>query len=155
MRNRPRTVIWVQDLYSLGVKETNQGGATTARAMQAIESRTLKSADLVVVIHSRFATYVENVLGVEPARIKVVRNWTHLPQMLETDLPSLRAELGWHHDDTVVLHAGNMGSKQGLGNVIAAARLAEEQGARVMFVLLGDGNQRKNLEDSAVGLARI
>jgi glycosyltransferase involved in cell wall biosynthesis len=42
-----------------------------------------------------------------------------------------------------------MGLKQGLGNVIDAARLADadtDTGGRVIFVLLGDGNQRELLK---------
>jgi glycosyltransferase involved in cell wall biosynthesis len=45
----------------------------------------------------------------------------------------------------VVLHAGNMGHKQGLEQVIAAARLAAERGEPVRFVLAGGGNQAEAL----------
>lgn len=55
----------------------------------------------------------------------------------------------------VVLHAGNMGQKQGLENVIAAADLAARIGSRIRFVLLGDGNQRPILRAAAVGLENL
>ena len=42
----------------------------------------------------------------------------------------------------MALHAGNMGYKQGLENVVTAAELASRSGSRARFVLLGDGNQR-------------
>ncbi len=47
-------------------------------------------------------------------------------------------------DAVVCLHAGNMGYKQGLDNVVECARLAAGAGAdpRLLFVLMGDGNQR-------------
>jgi glycosyltransferase involved in cell wall biosynthesis len=68
----------------------------------------------------------------------------------------VRARLGWHRDETIVLHTGNMGLKQDLGNVIAAARLADERGAAdVRFVLMGDGSQRKALEKAAEGVTTV
>jgi glycosyltransferase involved in cell wall biosynthesis len=48
-----------------------------------------------------------------------------------------------------------MGKKQGLGNVIEAARVAEATRSRVRFVLMGDGNQRKTLESDGQGLERL
>lgn len=47
---------------------------------------------------------------------------------------------------TVVLHAGNMGVKQALGNVVEASRVADERDEPVLFVLMGHGSQRAELE---------
>ena len=47
---------------------------------------------------------------------------------------------------TVLLHAGNMGVKQGLANVIQASRVAYQKNLPILFVLMGDGNQRPELE---------
>ena len=58
----------------------------------------------------------------------------------------MRRELGWPDDVTVVLHAGNMGAKQGLANVVEAARIADRDSQPLLFVLMGDGNQRAALE---------
>ena len=64
--------------------------------------------------------------------------------------PSARAEirrqLGWPDNVTVLLHAGNMGVKQGLANVIQASRVAYQKNLPILFVLMGDGNQRPELE---------
>ena len=58
-------------------------------------------------------------------------------------------------NDIVALHAGNMGAKQGLENVIHAAKLAESVHAPVRFVLLGDGNQRARLEQIGTGVTNL
>jgi colanic acid biosynthesis glycosyl transferase WcaI len=152
---RPAVVVWVQDLYSLGVTETGAGGGTIARFMTWIESKTLRAATRVVVIHSRFEAYVSNVLGVDPRQIDVVRNWTHLEAAANSDRQSTRSHHGWGVDETVVLHAGNMGAKQGLENVVQAARLADEQSASVRFVLLGNGSQRDWLREVGEGIDRL
>lgn len=48
-----------------------------------------------------------------------------------------------------------MGAKQDLRNVVDAARIADERGASVQFVLVGDGGERSKLEERARGIARI
>jgi glycosyltransferase involved in cell wall biosynthesis len=153
--SRPQVVVWVQDLYSLGVTEVGSGGTLLSAAVAWVESRTLKAASRVIVIHARFATYVTGVLHVESSRIEVVRNWTHLQPFIAPETSGVRKLYGWAQSETIVLHAGNMGAKQGLHNVVAAARLADEQKQPVRFVLIGDGNQRAEIERQAIGIQRI
>ena len=45
--------------------------------------------------------------------------------------------------------------KQGLDNVIEAARLADSRGDHVRFVLLGDGAERARLEEHAAGVQSL
>jgi glycosyltransferase involved in cell wall biosynthesis len=63
--------------------------------------------------------------------------------------------MGWRPDERIVLHAGNMGLKQGLQQVITVARIARSAHPMLRFVLLGDGNQRAALEASAGNLANV
>lgn len=153
--NRPAVGIWVQDLYSRGVVETSTGGGRIARAASAFESLVLRSADGVVAIHDRFRKHIIGSLQVPSTNVRVIRNWTHLPASPTTGLPEMRAQLGWRPDEIIVLHAGNMGKKQGLENVINAAKLAQQKKSRLRFVLMGDGNQRKNLELMGAGLTHL
>ncbi|OYC98672.1 glycosyltransferase [Microbacterium sp. Yaish 1] len=151
---RTPTVVWVQDLYSLGLAETGQGAGVTGRIMRLAEGSVLRAADKVVVIHDRFARRVSDDFGVARDRISVVRNWTHLPSLPAVDRAAVRKSLGWG-DETVVLHAGNMGVKQGLENVVEAARLSDDTKAGVRFVLLGNGGERAALESSAEGVTQL
>jgi len=153
-RRRP-CVLWVQDLYSLGIAETGAGGPAVQRFVTSVERWALRRASHVVVIHERFREHVVNVLAIPGDRVTVRRNWTHLTGPTGVDRHAVRRTLGWGAGETVVLHAGNQGAKQGLENVVAAAGLADERGAPVRFVLLGDGNQRAKLEREATGLRRI
>ncbi|OIQ87468.1 D-inositol-3-phosphate glycosyltransferase [mine drainage metagenome] len=147
--------IWIQDLYGAGAFETGTGGAGVARTLASIESRLFRSADGVVAIHDRFRDYLGGQLGVPADRVEVVQNWSHLEVPLQIDRAATRKSLGWGEHDIVVLHAGNQGLKQGLENVVAAARVADRAESNVRFVLLGDGNQRRKLEAAARGLKRI
>ncbi len=153
--NRPAVGIWIQDLYSRGVIETGTGGSGLARLAASVESLILRSADGVAVIHDRFKHYIVRDLGLPANDVRVIRNWTHLPAAPTQGLDEIRSKLGWDPKDIVVLHAGNMGKKQGLENVIEAARIAEVAGSRVRFVLMGDGNQRQRLELAATGVSTV
>ena len=146
-------VVWVQDLYGWGAAETGMLGAGAGALLVRLESAILRAASRVVVIHQRFADKVSN-LGVAPERIHVVRNWSHVGHEEGAPTPGdVRRGLGWSDDDFVILHAGNMGAKQGLENVVEAGRLAE--GTALRFVLMGDGNQRDQLELLAEGLQNV
>lgn len=148
-------VVWVQDLYTLGLAETGQGGGFVERVMKTIEGRLLRSADRVVVIHDRFAARAEQDFGVERDRIEVIRNWTHLSAVADVDVAATRRQFGWGDGEAVVLHAGNMGVKQGLENVVEAARLAASRGERVRFVLLGAGSQLARLKECGAGIPSL
>ena len=154
-RHKPAVNVWLQDIYSLGITEIGMGGGLVARIISWVETKTLNAASGVVVIHSRFADYVSAKLGVDADRVEVVRNWTHLDAAPNANLPAIRSAHGWAADETVVLHAGNMGLKQGLENVVNAARLADEHQLPLRFVLLGNGSQRDELRALARGIERL
>lgn len=152
---RPALIVWVQDIYTLGLSETGEGGGIVRRLTRWVESRTLRAANRVVVIHPRFFEYVTRELGVSASRVSVVRNWTHLTPSEQVDSMQAKGRLRWPTNTTLAVHTGNMGAKQGLENVVDAARLADELRAPVHFVLVGDGGERSSLEKRARGVARI
>jgi colanic acid biosynthesis glycosyl transferase WcaI len=152
---RPAVGVLVHDLYSRGVEETGATSGIAARTVRALESAALRLADDVAVIHAGFTTDLVEHLGVGPRRIREIRNWNHVDP---PDLPAsaaFRRAHRWGADEVVVLHAGNMGYKQGLENVIAAAELAARVNSPTRFVLLGDGNQRTNLEAAGAGVRTL
>ncbi|WP_307815471.1 glycosyltransferase family 4 protein [Streptomyces sp. 7-21] len=133
----------IQDLMGAAAAQSGmRGGGRAASAAARIERRVLREARLVGVIHDSFRPRVR-ALGVPDDRVRLVPNWTHIPAPSghEPDRAAVRARLGWRSGQTVVLHAGTMGLKQGLETAIAAARLAPE----LRVVLMGDGSQRPHL----------
>lgn len=152
---RPRIAVWVQDIYTLGLAEIGEGSGFARRVTQWLESRTLRDADLVVVIHDRFKEFVTQELGVSADKTAVVRNWTHLPKWEPVERATARRQLGWPQEMTLAVHTGNMGAKQGLAAIIDAARLAQESGDPVQFVLVGDGGERQALERVAIGAEHV
>jgi glycosyltransferase involved in cell wall biosynthesis len=153
--HKPTVVTWVQDLYSLGIVETGQGGSGLAALMGRVEGTVLRASDGVAVIHTRFKDHVVEKLNVAPGSVSVIRNWSHLVPPPNVDRDATRTRLGWRDDEIIVLHAGNMGVKQGLENVVEAARYAEQADLPLRFVLLGGGNQRDRLVALADGVDRV
>ncbi len=143
--SRSKRIVWVQDLYSQGMAETGEGSGLATRVAGVVEGWLLRRADAVVAIHPAMADRMVSDLGVERHRIHVVPNWSHIT-VEAVDVAKVRASHGWSPQDYIVLHAGNMGSKQGLSNVVDAALVAQERGSNVKFVLLGDGADRSRLE---------
>ncbi|SNT40747.1 glycosyltransferase [Rhodococcoides kyotonense] len=152
---RPAIGVWVQDLYSRGVIETGTMHGPSAGATTNLESGILRSADGVAVIHQRFADHAVGELGVPRSKISVIPNWTHMPPQVPMDRDHARDLLGWSRDDVIAVHAGNMGLKQGLENVVDAAKQSDRLGGPVKFVLMGDGNQREILEARGQGVASL
>nr|WP_269938266.1 glycosyltransferase family 4 protein [Arthrobacter sp. HY1533] len=151
---RTLTGVWVQDIYSRGLEETGTGSSLQTRIMKKFEGLVFRSATKVTVIHKRFRKYLVNDLGVKYEDIGVIGNWTHLKKRHQIDRESTRLELGWGNE-TVVLHAGNMGVKQALGNVVNAARAADDSSSNVRFVLLGGGNQKDRIQELSSDVDRI
>ncbi|WP_072803510.1 glycosyltransferase family 4 protein [Rhodococcoides yunnanense] len=152
---RPALGVWVQDLYSKGVIETGTLQGPSATATTNLESGILRAADGVAVIHQRFADHAVSGLGVAEGKVSIIPNWTHMPEQTPMTREHARDLLGWSRTDVIALHAGNMGLKQGLDNVVDAARESDRLGGPVKFVLMGDGNQRGLLEDLGRGISSL
>lgn len=125
-----------------------------ARLALAFERRLLRAFDVVSTISGRMLERLA-AKGV-PAECRV-----YFPNWVDTDFiyplpgPSpLREELGFLENDVVVLYSGNMGEKQGLEILIAAAeRLRAVPNLR--FVLCGEGAVRERLQAQAAGLPNV
>jgi colanic acid biosynthesis glycosyl transferase WcaI len=123
------------------------GGGRASAAISAAEGWAARGAAAVGVIAEGFRPYLES-LGVEPDRIHRVRNWIHVEEP-KLDRAAVRRRLDLPQEAVICLHAGNMGHKQGLANVVECARMAAGVDPRLLFVLMGNGSQRPLLVDLA------
>jgi glycosyltransferase involved in cell wall biosynthesis len=143
----------VQDLMGAAAEQSGiRGGGRAAGAAAAVERRMLRDATLVGIIHDSFRERVR-ALGVPEERIRLVPNWSHIAPPSRSPAAT-RARLGWDRwgpERTVLLHAGNMGLKQGLEVLIDTARAAPW----LHVVLMGDGSQRERLTRLAHGLPNV
>jgi colanic acid biosynthesis glycosyl transferase WcaI len=132
----------IHDLMGAGAEQSGiQGGRSVARLVRRREQALATSATGIAVIAVGFRSYFTR-FGVPESRIHRVRTWTQ-PHEPATSRTTTRERLGWRDHQFVCLHAGNMGMKQGLDNLLDAARLLAGQAD---VVLSGDGNDRARLE---------
>lgn len=153
---RPRRTalgVVTQDLYSRALLETGMTSARNAKLAARLERWLLNGADGIAVVHENFARNLTE-LGVDCAAVSVIPNWSHIARSC-ADPAETRRQLGWAPGEVIALHAGNMGVKQGLENVVWAARRADGSRSAVRFVLLGDGGQRRHLESVARGVEKL
>ncbi|HEY8173461.1 MAG TPA: glycosyltransferase, partial [Dehalococcoidia bacterium] len=139
-----------QDLVGPGIAQSGVAGGRIASGARALERWAVARASAVAIIAEGFRPYVES-LGVPPGRIARVRNWSHVDAP-SADRAEMRARLRILEDAFVCMHAGNMGNKQRLENIIECAQLAAGDASSPLFVLMGDGNRRPALESMVAQL---
>lgn len=151
-RYRTRYGVLFQDLMSHGAAQSGiAGGQRVVAATRRAERFVVARARAVAAVSPMFLNALA-ALGVPSDRVWYVPNWAHVRPSAQdaAERQRTRARLGWRDDEVVILHAGNMGLKQGLGQVVEAAARASGPPVRskaLRFVLMGDGSQRAALEE--------
>lgn len=85
--------------------------------------------------------------GVDPAKIEVIPTWASPQPIDDGARAEARRAMGWT-EAFVVMHAGNAGLAQNLGVLVdAAAALRDDP--EILFVVLGDGAAKADLEARA------
>ena len=121
IHRRPFGII-VHDLLGLGAKLSGvEGGGGVAAAVERVELATARRASGLAIVAESFRPYFQDK-GVPANRIRRVRTWTRRSEPSESP-SATRSRLGWSEDTHFCVHAGNMGQKQGLDNILDAAAL--------------------------------
>lgn len=93
--------------------------------------------------------------GVMQEKTVLLPNWVDAQDIFPLPKASIyRAELGIEDDKCVVLYSGNMGEKQGLEILLAAARSLQAESG-LLFVLCGTGAARARLMQIGTGLHNV
>jgi len=156
---RARAWLHVHDLeldaaLSLGMLE--KGWAV--KSARRLEAWLFRRFDKVFAVSKGMAGRLEQK-GVSSEKIVFLPNGVDTGAFQPRSGPgatdSLRKELDIPNDGVVALYSGNFGKKQGLSTLIQAAKelIIEDKG--ILFVLCGDGVEKKRLHDEAKGLANV
>ena len=140
----------VHDIQSGLAEKLGMGGSRLARLMRATERTILNRTDMVAVLSQEMKDQLRG-LGVT-VPIEVVPLW------VDTDhIQAAPAAVSDRPGVVKVLYSGNLGRKQGLGQVVALARELAERRLDIEIVLRGDGNQASELvaQIRSLGLTNI
>ena len=125
----------VHDIQSGLAERLGLNGGRLAGLMRRIERITLNQVDLVVVLSQEMKDQLRRI-GVN-APIDVVPLWVDTDEIQPVE-PVARPSVS-------VLYSGNLGRKQGLGQVVAMAEQLAEWRPEIEIVLRGNGNQAHEL----------
>ena len=143
---RPRVVLWVQDLVTVGAGALGLGGAArrAVAAAASLERTAVRRADRVVVCSRGFRDYFV-ARGADAGKIDVIHNWVDLDWIEPRSQPSENGHLR-------VLYAGNLGYSQGFETLIEAARIG---GDNISVDIVGDGNAARAVALLAAAVCNV
>ncbi len=121
----------VHDIQSGLAERLGMGGGRLGGLMRAAERMMLNRVDLVIVLSDEMKVQLRGIGVTTPIDV--------IPLWVDTDLirPIARTE-----DQTLkVLYSGNLGRKQGLGQVVAMAEELAVRRPEIQIILRGNGNQ--------------
>jgi colanic acid biosynthesis glycosyl transferase WcaI len=142
-RSKAAHVLAVKDLpLDLALATGMMRPGAAFRAGKKMERAIYRHADLITVITGGFTRRLAED-GIPPAKLVEIPNWAE-PANIQpmTPSPTIRAGLGAQPDDFLVLYSGNLGAKQGLRTLVAAAAAAP---AEFRVALVGEGPERSQL----------
>ncbi|MFG6657402.1 WcaI family glycosyltransferase, partial [Scandinavium sp. M-37] len=145
-----RTLLHIQDyevdaMLGLGMAGKGKGGKV-AKLASRFERSGLHNVDNVSTI-SRSMMNKAQEKGVAADKVIFFPNWSEVARFRDvnpTQVVVLREQLGLPSDRKIILYSGNIGEKQGLENVVAAA--VELQDKPWLFVIVGQGGGKARLE---------
>ncbi|MCS2156047.1 colanic acid biosynthesis fucosyltransferase WcaI [Scandinavium sp. H11S7] len=145
-----RTLLHIQDyevdaMLGLGMAGKGEGG-TVAKLASRFERSGLHNVDNVSTI-SRSMMNKAQEKGVAEEKVIFFPNWSEVARFRDvnpTQVVVLREQLGLPADRKIILYSGNIGEKQGLENVVAAA--GQLQDKPWLFVIVGQGGGKARLE---------
>jgi colanic acid biosynthesis glycosyl transferase WcaI len=143
------TWLHVQDLeFDTAIELRMLGGINIRLLVYAVERFLLRGATRISTITEAMQQRIIDK-GIPRERTWLLPNWSDIEFVRPAPRNNeIRREFGVALNDILVLHAGNIGQKQGLDLVLDAADQLKER-AKIQFAIVGSGAERNKLEQTA------
>ena len=144
--------LWPDSIAAVGAVK----GRFTIRLLEKIELSLYRNASAVVCVTQSF---IENLAsrGISRQKLHFIPNGV-IPEAWDAgDGPAARADFGIAADVVVASYVGTIGMAHGIGTILEASRILDSQGVAVVFLVVGDGAERRGLEMEAAarGLTNV
>jgi len=149
-------VNWLQDVFPEVAQALGTGGRAFGRVLSLlarIRNRSLRRAEMNVVIGERMATLLKN-LGVPQDRIAIIANWTDCQSVVPVARAQnpLRASWGLS-EDFVVGYSGNLGRAHEIDTFLDAIARTERDAAQtakpIRWLFIGGGAMFEEMRKEA------
>jgi colanic acid biosynthesis glycosyl transferase WcaI len=148
-RRDSRFVFFCQDIFpEVGALVETFRSRIVDSSLERVNRLLVRRADRIVALGDTMAERLRNGKGAAAGRISVIHNWADTTAIVPSAKQNPFAAAHALTSRFVVLHAGNIGLAQNLEMVLDAATLLKDK-PEVLFLFIGDGSQRANLEASA------
>ncbi|MFZ5919273.1 MAG: glycosyltransferase family 4 protein [Chloroflexota bacterium] len=127
--------LWPQTLIDMGALTEN---GIIARILRGLEHFLYKRAERIIVLMAKADEYIIKT-GVDRNKICWIPNGVHIQPLNEDTITGSPGGL------FTIMYAGAHGEANGLHSLIQAARIVQDQGLAVRFVLVGDGPEKQKL----------
>lgn len=141
----------VQDMWPEWSKTTNFSMSNLLYKILDWQQRKIyQNSYQITTISKRFKQYLESK-GVPSRKITIISNWAGSNSFRvvskDLDLGKKEAFIG----KFIIMYAGNIGSAQGIDNLLKSALLLKEK-SEIQFIVIGEGIEKKDLENQARNL---
>ncbi|HEY6765762.1 MAG TPA: glycosyltransferase family 4 protein [Candidatus Sulfotelmatobacter sp.] len=143
-------VFEVRDLWPESLTAVGLGGENSLlhRSLSAVANFLYSRADHIVVVTPAFKDFLTEHRSVSPEKISIVENGVETALFAPASPPvrsALRQQLGIDNK-FVVCYVGTMGMAHGLETVLEAAAQAKPHNPNIIFLLIGEGSEKKRIK---------
>lgn len=146
---RAPILYWLQDIVpDVAVDVGMMQDGIVLKTGRKLEQTVYKSVDKIGIISHGFQKNLE-AKGVPSDKMVFLPNWADIARFDNgPDGKKARRQHGFTDDDFVMVHAGNIGAKQYLENVIQAMKLLEES-TNIHLLFVGEGSNLETVKAEA------
>ena len=136
--------------FSLGILKS----PNLRKFVIALELVLMRYFDIVSSISGKMIEKLK-IKGLKSDMVRFFPNWVDIEKISPLNRPSVfRENLRIEPKKVILLYSGNMGEKQGLDILVDTARKMKDR-EDIVFVLCGNGGEKRNLQDKAIDLQNI
>lgn len=147
-------ILEIADIWSDSLKGTVLSQGFFFRIIESFEAFIFKKSDALVVLTKGFKKEIVKK-GINSEKIFVSRNGVNpLPKNHTIESDKLRNKLNINQKK-VIGYLGAHGLAQDLSNVIKAAKILEEENPNILFLFIGDGDEKIYLQKLGKNLTNI
>ena len=138
--------LWPESLTAVGVGSEK---SSLHRSLRALANFLYRQADRVVVVSPAFKDHLVRYCMVPAAKIDIVENGVET-DLFRFDPPDKEARKQLKIEDRfLICYIGTMGNAHGLETLIAAAEELQTVAPNAMFLLIGEGAEKKRIVELA------